>query len=123
MGETPRESPAMPDRLAPEDWIGYVIAWSRRQRPRHWDWEQAAIDGLYRAWVTYDAGTYQYKHQEWIDWQLRGAAADLKRYHARKCRAAPRRTPLDDSTPAATCEPWQIAAIHEEVLTRGTEFR
>jgi hypothetical protein len=33
------------------------------------------------------------------------------------------RQPFDPDHPAATCEPWQIAAIREEVLTRGTEFR
>jgi hypothetical protein len=103
----------MPARLAPEDWIGYVIKWSRRQRPRHWDWEQAAIDGLYQAHVTWRPGKAA-KH--WIDWQLRGAAADLRRYHGRTCRSGG--VCLSsfgiEFPDCKTCEPWQIAAIREE---------
>lgn len=88
------------DRLA-ADWIGYALAWGRRQRPRHWDWEQAAIDGLTRAVQAFDPARSP-AFVSLLRWHLRGAAADLRRYRDRPRRAGTVRLAegSDDDIPA-----------------------
>lgn len=105
------------------DWIDYALGWARRQRPKCWDWEQAAIDGLTRAWRTYDAARWRTRHEAHLKWSLRGAAADLRRRHGRAKRSGRTRRLTDaDAGRLASreCGPMAMAMIGESTELGGT---
>lgn len=70
----------------PAPWLAYAFRWSRRQRPRHWDWEQAALDGLHRAWESYEPARGGVRTH--VDRCLGSAAVDLAKHHDAAFRRA-----------------------------------